>query len=76
MPQACYMLGGQSLSATEMEFIILKMYTAHKLYYLLLICRFHSFVMHVTVSLMLALHKFRVIDERKRYSETPWCYLH
>nr|ADB85394.1 hypothetical protein [Phyllostachys edulis] len=47
MQKACYMVGGQSFSAAEIEFVILKMKTP---------------------SLMLALHKFGVAEEHKKYS--------
>ncbi|KAM0849419.1 hypothetical protein ACQ4PT_053760 [Festuca glaucescens] len=53
MQKACYMVGGQSFSAAEIEFVILKMKNpAHR----------------PQISLMLALHKFRVIEEHKKYS--------
>ncbi|VAI79343.1 unnamed protein product [Triticum turgidum subsp. durum] len=53
MQKACYKVGGQSFSAAEIEFIILKMKNpAHR----------------PQISLMLALHKFRVTEEHKRYS--------
>ncbi|KAF0904563.1 hypothetical protein E2562_035457 [Oryza meyeriana var. granulata] len=53
MQKACYMVSGQSFSAAEIEFVILKMKTpAHR----------------PQLSLMLALHKFRVTEEHKKYS--------
>uniref|UniRef100_A0A453SS12 DUF547 domain-containing protein n=2 Tax=Aegilops tauschii subsp. strangulata TaxID=200361 RepID=A0A453SS12_AEGTS len=53
MQKACYKVGGQSLSAAEIEFMILKMKNpAHR----------------PQISLMLALHKFRVTEEHERYS--------
>ncbi|KAM3213510.1 hypothetical protein ACQJBY_066094 [Aegilops geniculata] len=53
MQKACYKVGGQSFSAAEIEFIILKMKNpAHR----------------PQISLMLALHKFRVTEEHRRYS--------
>ncbi|CAM0909594.1 unnamed protein product [Alopecurus aequalis] len=53
MQKACYMVGGQSFSAAEIEFVILKMKSpAHR----------------PQISLMLALHKFRVTEEHKKYS--------
>lgn len=53
MQKACYMVGGQSFSAAEIEFVILKMKNpAHR----------------PQISLMLALHKFRVTEEHKKYS--------
>ncbi|PNT75491.1 hypothetical protein BRADI_1g33470v3 [Brachypodium distachyon] len=53
MQKACYMVGGQSFSAAEIEFVILKMKSpAHR----------------PQISLMLALHKFRITEEHKKYS--------
>ncbi|XP_066167896.1 uncharacterized protein [Oryza sativa Japonica Group] len=53
MQKACYIVGGQSFSAAEIEFVILKMKTP---------------VHRPQLSLMLALHKFRVTEEHKKYS--------
>ncbi|KAG8074813.1 hypothetical protein GUJ93_ZPchr0006g41975 [Zizania palustris] len=53
MQKACYMVGGQSFSAAEIEFVILKMKTP---------------VHRPQLSLMLALHKFRVTEEHKKCS--------
>ncbi|XP_006657276.2 uncharacterized protein LOC102719215 [Oryza brachyantha] len=53
MQKACYMVGGQSFSAAEIEFVILKMKTP---------------LHRPQLSLMLALHKFRVTEEHKKFS--------
>uniref|UniRef100_A0A0D9WTJ5 DUF547 domain-containing protein n=1 Tax=Leersia perrieri TaxID=77586 RepID=A0A0D9WTJ5_9ORYZ len=53
MQKACYMVGGQSFSAAEIEFVILKMKTP---------------LHRPQLSLMLALHKFRVTEEHRKYS--------
>lgn len=53
MQKACYTVGGQSLSAAEIEFVILKMKTP---------------VHRPQLSLMLALHKFKVSEGHKKYS--------
>ncbi|PNT65905.1 hypothetical protein BRADI_3g04170v3 [Brachypodium distachyon] len=53
MQKACYTVGGQSVSAAEIEFVILKMKTP---------------VHRPQLSLMLALHKFKISEEHKKYS--------
>ncbi|KAJ1254498.1 hypothetical protein BS78_10G242200 [Paspalum vaginatum] len=53
MQKACYMVGGQSVSAAEIEYVILKMKTP---------------VHRPQLSLMLALHKFKTSDKLKKYS--------
>ncbi|KAL6629852.1 hypothetical protein ACP70R_029617 [Stipagrostis hirtigluma subsp. patula] len=53
MQKACYTVGGQSFSAAEIEFVILKMKTP---------------VHRPQLSLMLALNKFKVTEEHKKYS--------
>ncbi|XP_034591079.2 uncharacterized protein [Setaria viridis] len=53
MQKACYTVGGQSVSAAEIEFVILKMKTP---------------VHRPQLSLMLALHKFKTSEKLKRYS--------
>ncbi|KAM0856602.1 hypothetical protein ACQ4PT_049003 [Festuca glaucescens] len=53
MQKACYTVGGQSFSAAEIEFVILKMKTP---------------VHRPQLSLMLALHKFKVSEGHKKYS--------
>ncbi|KAL6873698.1 hypothetical protein ACP4OV_013780 [Aristida adscensionis] len=53
MQKACYIVGGQSISAVEIEFVILKMKTP---------------VHRPQISLMLALHKFKTSEKHKKYS--------
>ncbi|TVU08635.1 hypothetical protein EJB05_42046 [Eragrostis curvula] len=53
MQQACYTVGGLSISAAEIEFVILKMKTP---------------VHRPQLSLMLALHKFKTSEKHKKYS--------
>ncbi|CAL5041153.1 unnamed protein product [Urochloa decumbens] len=53
MQKACYTVGGQSVSAAEIEFVILKMKTP---------------VHRPQLSLMLALHKFKTSEKLKKYS--------
>uniref|UniRef100_A0ACD5V713 Uncharacterized protein n=2 Tax=Avena sativa TaxID=4498 RepID=A0ACD5V713_AVESA len=53
MQKACYTVGGLSFSAAEIEFVILKMKTP---------------VHRPQLSLMLALHKFKVSEGHKKYS--------
>uniref|UniRef100_A0A0D9VCB8 DUF547 domain-containing protein n=1 Tax=Leersia perrieri TaxID=77586 RepID=A0A0D9VCB8_9ORYZ len=53
MQKACYTVGGQSFSAAEIEFVILKMKTP---------------VHRPQLSLMLALNKFKITEEHKKYS--------
>ncbi|CAN6200682.1 unnamed protein product [Urochloa humidicola] len=53
MQKACYTVGGQSVSAAEIEFVILKMRTP---------------VHRPQLSLMLALHKFKTSEKLKKYS--------
>ncbi|PVH65612.1 hypothetical protein PAHAL_1G037800 [Panicum hallii] len=53
MQKACYTVGGQSISAAEIEFVILKMKTP---------------VHRPQLSLMLALNKFKVTEDHKKYS--------
>ncbi|KAL6603591.1 hypothetical protein ACP70R_043952 [Stipagrostis hirtigluma subsp. patula] len=53
MQKACYTVGGQSISAAEIEFVILKMKTP---------------VHRPQISLMLALHKFKTSEKHKKYS--------
>ncbi|CAL5049867.1 unnamed protein product [Urochloa decumbens] len=53
MQKACYTVGGQSVSAAEIEFMILKMKTP---------------VHRPQLSLMLALHKFKTSEKLKKYS--------
>ncbi|XP_062224051.1 uncharacterized protein LOC133922654 isoform X2 [Phragmites australis] len=53
MQKACYTIGGQSFSAAEIEFVILKMKTP---------------VHRPQLSLMLALNKFKITEEHKKYS--------
>ncbi|CAD6335667.1 unnamed protein product [Miscanthus lutarioriparius] len=53
MQKACYTIGGQPVSATEIEFVILKMKTP---------------VHRPQLSLMLALHKFKTSENLKKYS--------
>ncbi|KAF8687439.1 hypothetical protein HU200_043132 [Digitaria exilis] len=53
MQKACYTVGGQPVSAAEIEFVILKMKTP---------------VHRPQLSLMLALHKFKTSEKLKKYS--------
>lgn len=53
MQKACYTIGGQPVSAAEIEFVILKMKTP---------------VHRPQLSLMLALHKFKTSENLRRYS--------
>ncbi|CAM0946842.1 unnamed protein product [Alopecurus aequalis] len=53
MQKACYTVGGQSFSAAEIEFVILKMKTP---------------VHRPQLSLMLALQKFKISEGHKKYS--------
>ncbi|KAG8058134.1 hypothetical protein GUJ93_ZPchr0002g22984 [Zizania palustris] len=53
MQKACYTVGGQSFSAAEIEFVILKMKTP---------------VHRPQLSLMLALNKFKITEEHKKCS--------
>ncbi|XP_062229657.1 uncharacterized protein LOC133927281 isoform X2 [Phragmites australis] len=53
MQKACYTVGGQSVSAAEIEFVILKVKTP---------------VHRPQLSLMLALHKFNTSEKHKKYS--------
>ncbi|KAK3152161.1 hypothetical protein QOZ80_2BG0155230 [Eleusine coracana subsp. coracana] len=53
MQKACYTVGGQSFSAAEIEFVILKMKTP---------------VHRPQLSLMLTLNKFKITEEHKKYS--------
>ncbi|KAG2608176.1 uncharacterized protein LOC120668590 isoform X2 [Panicum virgatum] len=53
MQKACYTVGGQTVSAAEIEFVILKMKTP---------------VHRPQLSLMLALHKFKTSEKLKKYS--------
>ncbi|XP_066377137.1 uncharacterized protein [Miscanthus floridulus] len=53
MQKACYTIGGQPVSAAEIEFLILKMKTP---------------VHRPQLSLMLALHKFKTSENLKKYS--------
>ncbi|CAO2044575.1 unnamed protein product [Urochloa humidicola] len=53
MQKACYTVGGQSISAAEIEFVILKMKTP---------------VHRPQLSLMLALNKFKITEDHKKYS--------
>ncbi|XP_066382108.1 uncharacterized protein [Miscanthus floridulus] len=53
MQKACYTVGGQSFSAAEIEFVILKMKTP---------------VHRPQLSLMLALNKFKITEDHKKYS--------
>ncbi|XP_040376169.1 uncharacterized protein LOC102707005 [Oryza brachyantha] len=53
MQKACYTVGGQSFSAAEIEFVILKTKTP---------------VHRPQLSLMLALNKFKITEEHKKYA--------
>lgn len=53
MQKACYTVGGQSFSAAEIEFVILKMKTP---------------VHRPQLSLMLTLNKFKITEDHKKYS--------
>ncbi|XP_078176188.1 uncharacterized protein LOC144569613 isoform X1 [Carex rostrata] len=57
MQKACYTIGGQSISAAEIEYIILKLKAP---------------VHRPQLALMLALHKFKITEEHKKFSlESP-----
>jgi hypothetical protein len=80
MLQACYTVGGLSISAAEIEFVILKMKTPlHRPQLVLLSPSFATSSINYTSenafyllppfqSLMLALHKFKASEKHKKYS--------
>ncbi|XP_072953095.1 uncharacterized protein [Typha angustifolia] len=53
MQKACYTVGGQSVSAAEIEYVILKMKAP---------------VHRPQLALILALHKFKITEEHRKYS--------